>query len=353
MFSESVTLAHVIFAVAFLVGGIIVGFAVERIIFSRIHRFAKKTQWQGDEVIISAMRGAPILLFGILGFYSALAYLPLKPAIETLSQKALLVIIIFAVTLVIARLAAGFIRLQSSKTAGALPSASLFINLTRIVVFIVGILIILQSLGISITPLITALGIGGLAVALALQPTLSNLFAGIQIIVSKQLETGDYVELDSGAKGYVTDISWRNTTIRELPNNLIIVPNAKLADSIVKNFNRPQKEMSVLVDVGVSYTSDLEKVEQVTLDVAKKVVQELQEGTSEFEPFLYYKEFADFSINFTVIFRVHEYVNKFMARHEFIKRLHKRYKQEGIEIPFPIRTVHLKQMKEKGDSPLL
>jgi len=186
LFSESVTLAHVIFAVAFLVGGIIVGFAVERIIFSRIHRFAKKTQWQGDEVIISAMRGAPILLFGILGFYSALAYLPLKPAIETLSQKALLVIIIFAVTLVIARLAAGFIRLQSSKTAGALPSASLFINLTRIVVFAIGILIILQSLGISITPLVTALGIGGLAVALALQPTLSNLFAGIQIIISKQ-----------------------------------------------------------------------------------------------------------------------------------------------------------------------
>jgi len=87
-----------------------------------------------------------------------------------------------------------------------------------------------------------------------------------------------------------------------------------------------------------------------TIDVAKKVVQELQEGKSEYEPFLLYKQFADFSINFTVIFRVHEYVNKFKARHEFIKRLHKRYKQEGIEIPFPIRTVHLKH--EKGDSPL-
>lgn len=347
MFSESVTLVNAVFALAFLVGGIVVGFAVERIIFSRLRRFAKKTQWKGDEVIIDAMRGAPILCFGILGFYSALAYLPLTPAIEILSQKVLLVIIIFAVTLVIARLAVGFIQLQSSKTAGALPSASLFINVTRIVVFAIGILIILQSLGLSITPLITALGIGGLAVALALQPTLSNLFAGIQIIISKQLEPGDYVELDSGEKGYVTDISWRNTTIRELPNNLIVVPNAKLADSIVKNFNRPQKEMSVLIDVGVSYDSNLEKVEQVTLDVAKKVVQELQEGKSEYEPLLRYKKFADFSINFTVIFRVHEYVDKYRAQHEFIKRLHKRYKQEGIEIPFPIRTVHMKQMNEK------
>lgn len=346
MFSESVTLVNGAIALAFFIGGIIVGFAIERIIFSRLRRFAKKTQWQGDEVVINAMRGAPILFFAILGFYSALAYLPLKPALETFCQKVLLVIVIFAVTLVIARFAVGVIRLQSSKTAGALPSASLFINLTRIVVFAIGILIILQSLGISITPLVTALGIGGLAVALALQPTLSNLFAGIQIIISKQLEPGDYVELDSGEKGYVTDISWRNTTIRELPNNLIVIPNAKLADSIVRNFNRPQKEMSVLVDVGVSYSSDLEKVEQVTLEVAREVVKELQEGKSDFEPFLFYKQFADFSINFTVIFRVHEYVNKFKARHEFIKRLHKRYKQEGIEIPFPIRTVHLKQMRE-------
>ncbi len=346
MFTEPITLQHALLALAFFIGGIVLGFATEQIIFARLRRFARKTQWQGDEVIIGAMRGAPVLFLGILGFYSALAYLPLTPSVDALCQKALLIVVIFTITLLATRLAVGLIQFQSRKAAGPLPSASLFINLTRIIIFAIGILIIFQALGISITPLITALGIGGLAVALALQPTLSNLFAGIQIIISKQLEPGDFVALDSGEQGYVTDISWRNTTIRELPNNLIVVPNAKLADSIVKNFNRPQKEMSVLVDVGVSYDSDLEKVEQVTLDVAKKVVQELQEGKSEFEPFLFYKAFADFSINFTVIFRVHEYVNKFKARHEFIKRLHKRYKQEGIEIPFPIRTVHMKQTKE-------
>lgn len=343
MFTESISLTNALLALAFFIGGIVLGFATEQIIFARLRKFAKKTRWQGDEIIIGAMRGAPVLCLGILGFYSALAYLPLKPGVETLSQKVLLVIIILAITLVVARLAAGFIQLQGKKAAGALPSASLFINLTRIIIFAIGLLVMFQALGISITPLLTALGVGGLAVALALQPTLSNLFAGIQIILSKQLEVGDYVQLDSGEKGYVTDISWRNTTIRELPNNLIVVPNARLADSIVKNFSRPQKEMSVLVDVGVSYSSDLEKVEKVTIEVANHVVQELQEGKSDFEPFLRYNAFGDSSINFTVIFRVNEYVDKFLAQHEFIKRLHKRYNQEGIEIPFPIRTVHMKQ----------
>jgi small-conductance mechanosensitive channel len=209
-------------------------------------------------------------------------------------------------------------------------------------IFSIGALIILQSVGISITPLVTALGIGGLAVALALQPTLSNLFAGLQIIISKQVEVGDYVQLDSGQKGYVTDVSWRNTKIRELPNNLIVVPNSKLADSIVTNFNQPQKEMSVLVKCGVSYDSDLEKVEKVTIDVAKKVLKKIQGGESEFEPFIRFHTFGDSSIDFSVILRVKEFVNKYLIRHEFIKALHKRYNKEGINIPFPIRTVYMK-----------
>jgi small-conductance mechanosensitive channel len=215
--------------------------------------------------------------------------------------------------------------------------------LTRILILIIGALIILQGLGISITPLITALGVGGLAVALALQPTLSNFFAGLQVIISKQVEVGDYVELDSGQRGYVTDISWRNTTIRELPNNHIVVPNAKLADAIVTNFNQPQKEMSVIVDVGVSYDSDLDRVEQVTLDVARGVLKDIEGGQEKFEPFIRYHTFGDSSINFSVYLRVHEFVNQYLVKHEFVKALHKRYNQENINIPFPIRTVFMQK----------
>lgn len=127
-----------------------------------------------------------------------------------------------------------------------------------------------------------------------------------------------------------------------LPNNLLIIPNAKLVSSQITNFYLPETEMAVLVQVGVSYQSDLEKVERVTIEVAKQVLQEVEGGVKEFDPFIRYHTFSDFSINFTVILRVKEYVSKYLITHEFIKRLHRRYQQEGIEIPFPIRTVYLK-----------
>jgi small-conductance mechanosensitive channel len=259
-----------------------------------------------------------------------------------LVYKLLLAIVIFSVTLALARITAGFSNIYAGKAKGTLPSTSIFTNIAKLTVFTIGILIILQSLGISITPILTALGVGGLAVALALQDTLSNLFAGLHIIVSKQVKPGDYVKLDTGEEGYVTDITWRNTTIRALPNNIIVVPNSKLASVIITNYYLPEQEMAVLVQVGVSYDSDLEKVERVTIDVAKEVMREVQGGVPGFDPFIRYHTFSDFSINFTVILRAKEFVDQYLIKHEFVKRLHRRYNEEGIEIPFPIRTIHMK-----------
>ena len=344
MLYESLTMRHLFVSIAFIIGGLIIGIIVEKIILVKLKKFAMRTSWKGDELIIAAIRGVAIFWCALAGIYVALLNLPFQPNVLSIIQKIILVAIILSATTVIAKIAVGLIKLHSKKTA-ALPSASLFVNITRILIFSIGVLIILQSVGISITPLVTALGIGGLAVALALQPTLSNLFAGIQIIISKQVEVGDYVQLDSGQKGYVTDISWRNTKIRELPNNIVVVPNSKLADSIVTNFNQPQKEMSVLVSCGVSYDSNLEKVEKITIDVAKKVLKKIQGGESEFEPFVRFHTFGDSSIDFNVILRVKEFVNKYLIEHEFIKALHKRYKKEGINIPFPIRTLYMEKDK--------
>jgi small-conductance mechanosensitive channel len=342
MLTEDLTLNNLFYSLGFILGGFVIGIIVEKVILARLRIFAKRTSWEGDEIIINSIKGIAILWLGLAGIYLAFSNLPLKPVIITVMEKILLVVVLFSATVVLAKIVVGFIGLHGKKTAGGLPSASLFTNITRGVIFAIGLLIILQSLGISITPLLTALGVGGLAVALALQPTLSNLFAGLQIIISKQLEPGDWVELDNGAKGFVVDISWRNTTIQELPNNLIVIPNSKLANSIITNFSRPQKQMAVIIEVGVSYDSDLAKVERVTKEVAKRVVEEVQGGATEFEPMIRFHTFADFSINFSVILRVKEFVNKYLVRHEFIKALHKRYKEEGIEIPFPIRTVHMK-----------
>jgi small-conductance mechanosensitive channel len=150
---------------------------------------------------------------------------------------------------------------------------------------------------------------------------------------------GDYVKLDSGQEGYVVDFSWRSTRLRMLANNLVVVPNAKLAQAIVVNHQLPSQDLAVLVDVGVDYSSDLARVERVVIDVARQVMAEVPGGVAEFEPFIRYHTFGDSSVNFTTILRAREFVDQYLVKHEFVKRLHHRFNQEGIVIPFPIRTI--------------
>ena len=336
---------HWIVPAVYIIGGLVAGFIFEKIIFAELKHIAKKTKWKGDNIIINSLRGMIIIWLLIAGIYGAILSTPMSPSLLVHLKKILLVIIILSVTMVIAKMTAGFVNIYLQRDDVPLPSTSIFRNLTRLVIFLVGIMVILQSLGISITPILTALGVGGLAAALALQPTLANLFSGLQIIAAKQLHPGDYVKLDSGEEGYVTDITWRNTIIRALPNNRIIVPNSKLASAIVTNYYQPEQEMSVLVQVGVSYDSDLTKVEHVTIEVGKEVMREVEGGVPDFEPFIRYHTFDDSSINFTVILRTTEYACQYLLKHEFIKRLHERYDKEGIIIPFPIRTIHMEQGK--------
>lgn len=202
-------------------------------------------------------------------------------------------------------------------------------------------------MGISISPILAGLGIGGLAVALALQDTLSNLIAGLQIILSRQLKPGDYVQLNSGEEGYVVDITWRNTTIRELADNLIIIPNSKLSQSIVKNYYMPEKSLSVLVQVRVCYDSDLDEVEKVVMEVAKETLNSVPGADRNFKPLIRYHTFSDSSIDFTVILRAEEFADQFLIKHEFIKKLLNRFRKENIKIPYPIRTVYLERSPEK------
>jgi len=346
MMSESIKITQLVLPLAFLAGGFVVGLIFEKIILTKLRKMAEKTKWEGDEILIAALRGKMLFWFIIAGIYGAILNVPVSPNTFNALKKILLIIFVASVTLVLARIAVGFVNSYTKKVKGVTPLTSIFTNITNIVVFVVGMLIILQSLGISITPMLTALGVGGLAVALALQDTLSNLFSGVHIIASGQVKPGDYVKLDSGERGYVTDIAWRNTTIRALPNNMIIVPNSKMASAIITNYCQPEKEMSVYIEVGVSYDSDLGKVENVTSEVAKEVLSEMQGGISEFEPFIRYHTFGDFSINFTVILRTREFINQYIIKHEFIKKLHARYKKEGIDIPFPIRTVYMEEKAE-------
>lgn len=335
-----------ILPITLILGSLILGAIFEKIIIKKLSKFAVKTQFFGHEVVFEALQRKTIIWFFLAGLYGATLTLPLQPPVSSLLQKVLTVLFLYTFTLVLAKIAGGFVSLSGQVSRGALPSASLLSNLAKLLVFLFGILMILQALDIPITPIIATLGIGGLAVALAFQETLSNLYAGLYLIISQQVRPGDYVQLENKEEGYITDISWRNTTIKEIPNNLIIVPNTKLASAILKNYHLPAKEIVIQIPIGVSYDSDLERVEQITVDVAREVMQVVSGGVPEFEPFILYQDFGEFSINFKVFLKVREFFDQRLVKHEFIKRLHKRYRKEEIEIPFPTRTMYL---KEKAD----
>lgn len=326
----------------YLLLGMIVGVLMEVLLMSRLKKMAERTKWKGDDFLIQLLKGMLFFWSTFIGAYFALRHLKINNIFVFASDKFVFAAVVFSLTILVSNAVMKLVKLKTKESAGLLPSTSIITNVIRITIFLIGGLIILQTLGISIAPLLTALGVGGLAVALALQDTLSNLFAGIQIIASQQVRTGDYVKLESGEEGYVADITWRSTSIRMLSNNLVIVPNSKIASAIFINYHLPDKEMAVLVEVGVSYDSDLVIVEQVTTETAKEIIGAIEGKMKGFEPFIRYHTFGDSSINFTVILRASEFANQYVIKHEFIKALHKSYAKHNIEIPFPIRTVYLK-----------
>lgn len=321
------------------------GVVLIKIIFRMLARFLITFFGAYYEVVGTAMKGMTLVWGILIGSYGASLFIDIGAYwlhwLETVGA----IVGALSATIIVARILSGIVRAYDEKSQGIFPSASIFASLVEISVYIIGLLILLQNLGFSIAPILTALGVGGLAVALALQETLSNLFSGIHILLAKHIKVGDYIKLSTGEEGNVVDISWRSTTIKSLPDTMIIVPNQKIASAIITNYFMPDKELSIVVSIGVSYDSDLERVERITIAVGKEVLADIEGGVADFEPIIRYHSFGDSSIVFNVILRIKEYVDQYRIRHEFIKRIHTRFRQEGIEIPFPMRTVYMKQVK--------
>ncbi|MBD2597762.1 mechanosensitive ion channel family protein [Nostoc spongiaeforme FACHB-130] len=326
---------------ALILFSLLIGVVCEKFLFHKFKTIIIQKHIPGSRIIFHALHRVTFIWFLLAGFSSALvaASPNLSPELKIVCQRIITIIFLCSITLVVARLTAGFVNSWTRKAEGV--SASLISNLAKTAVFILGALILLQTLGVAVTPLVTTLGIGGIAVGLALQDTLANLFSGFYLIISKQVRTGDYVKLDEGHEGYVTDITWRNTTIKELSNNVVIVPNSKLASAIFTNYHLPAKEITLTMNVGVSYDSDLEQVEKITVEVAKDVMREIAPELIANEPYIRFHTFNDFSIDFTLYMRVSEYFDQRMGKHLFVKKLHKRYQESGISIPFPIRDIYV------------
>jgi small-conductance mechanosensitive channel len=327
-------------ALAIVAGALLLGWLARHAVTGALRRLVRRTTSDLDDALLAAI--GPHIPFGflLLGIVGAARWSRVDPGVVGRVDRFAFAAFLLSLTFALSSFLTRVIATRASRWPGALPATTLTQNSVRIAVIGLGLLLVLGNLGIAIAPLLTALGVGSLAVALALQPTLSNFFAGFHITLARRIRVGDFVELETGQQGVVTDIGWRSTQLRELPNNLVVVPNARLAEVIVRNYSLPEDEQAALVQVGVSYGSDLATVETVTVATAREIQTQVDGAVPTFEPFIRYHTFSDSSINFTVILRVKQFVDRYLVTHEFVKRLHVRYAEAGIEIPFPQRVVH-------------
>ena len=295
------------------------------------------------EFIFKQLSKPIIFLLLIIGFYSAIRQLLIINEYQLLINQSFFILTTLIFALFIIRIIS-VIMLGYLKIRKGFERPPKLINMTiSIIIFIIAIAVILGYFKFDITPLIAGVGLGALAIGLALQSTLSNFFAGMHLVSDRPIDIGDYIEIDEDTKGTVEDIGWRSTRIRTLADNLLIIPNGKLSESNITNFSKPKQDMSLWVPCGVAYESDLKKVEKISLEVAKIIQMTVDGAVKDFEPAFRFREFGDSNINFITVLRVTDPMNRFSVRNQFIKALKTRFDKEGIEISWPIRKIY--QMK--------
>jgi small-conductance mechanosensitive channel len=326
----------VIFVITFAAGWLIRAAAMRA-----LRAWAARSQSRAGRVLLDALRGPMLIWCLILAVHIALETSDLPLRFTLMSARTLLALWILSLTIMFMRVAGDLVRNYGDQVPGAMPVTTLSESLAKMAVLILGLLLILRNaFNIEVTPILTALGVGGLAVALALQDTLSNLFAGVYVAMARQIRLGDYIKLNTGEEGYVTDIGWRSTTMRALANNMILVPNSKLGQAIVTNFHLPGKQMGASFQVGVSYACDPDQVERVLLETAIQGTKDIKGMMSDPAPAVAFDPgFGESAMLFTVSFQVAEFTDQFSVRNELRRRTLRRFRQEGIEIPFPTRTL--------------
>jgi small-conductance mechanosensitive channel len=337
----SPTVFYMLFFATLVMGSLALGLVLNRI----IHHWAKKLENTWGELVFSLLESLPIPLLFLASIYAGLELLTLPHRFEMVGSKLIFAVTILVVFYFSAKVLVLFLRRVGQRNPGIEQVTKPSILVIRGLFAILAIVIVLENLGVSLTAVWTTLGVGSVAVALALQETLSNLFAGLYLLADQPVSPGDYIKLDSGQEGYVLRIGWRSTTMRTQSNNIVFVPNSAMAKAVIINYSRPELRVFVSIPVQVSYASDPSQVERTLLEITRQAAQEGLAGLLLDPPpdVLLDPGFGDSSLNFSLRVNVRRFEDQGPVQSELRKRILARFAQEGITMPFPTRTIGLDQ----------
>ncbi len=331
-----------------------VGYVAYRILFSALERASEYTKNTLDDHIVAAMKKpAKVLVFIIAYFVATTLVFPTASLFGISVEKLAVMFIILDIALIVDGVLCAFLEWYGKHVApktetrvdeDLLPLAR---KILRILVYIVALLVVAAQLGIEISPVLTGLGIAGLAVALALQDSLGNFFAGINISVDRPIRPGDFIALENGLSGEVKDVGWRTTKIETWDKNVVFIPNQKLAQTIITNFYAPDEQYIANFVIGVDYGSDINHVKKVLLEALNNVKERNELVVKDYEPSVSFRGFGDFAMNFKCFIKVKNYRARFKVLDDVFTEIYYLFKKENIHIPFPVRTLYIHQMPKQ------
>ena len=323
----------------------------QRLVLRYLSSWQRRSGRAADDKVVSSVRRDAVALVRsalkpllvLAGLAIAVNSLPVVPARILVLCNRLFALGMIVIALYVAYRAAMLVShawlRSSSARAELLDPTAFFI---RVLFAGLGIMLLLDNLGVSLTAVWTSLGIGSIAVALALQDTLSNFFAGVYLRLDRPVKIGDYVKVDGKDEGYVDHLGWRSTWIKTRDNTVVVVPNAKLSSSIVTNFSMPGPQLDCSLPFSVNYGADLEHVEAIVLEEARALAGKMPGLLSEPDPAVVLKPgFGIYALKLQLKFSVGEFADQEPVKHELRKRILARFRREGIAIPLPQREVHV------------
>ncbi len=308
---------------------------------------AEKTGTKIDDIILHALAKPLYVLIIVGGLYYAIHHTPylvdLIDKYDAGFKYRRFILTIFG-TWVVATLAKRFIREYgyewAKRTPGGLDDRLIALADMSVmyIIWLIGIMIALSAVNIEITPIITGMGIAGLAIALAAQNVLSNVFGGVTITLDQIYKVGDRVEF-GGVYGDVYDIKPRYTKVKTLNNTIITIPNSKVVNEMITNYAVPDTTVRVKIPIGIAYGTDPGKVDKILLDIADKSPLVLKEP----KPLVRFIEYAASSQNFEILVWIRHYDDRHAAVDYILRGIFSRFKEEGMEIPFNQLDVHIKK----------
>lgn len=333
--------------------GIFIGLIILFLLFDRylvvfLKKGAKKTKIRWDDLIIDFIGAINWQFYGYIALYVALQTLVLPDLVGRVLLYLLIVFVFYYASQGFSRIIDHFTEAQIEKrkksdNAQNTSMIKTFGGIFKAIIYILALLLVLSNLGIEITPLIASLGVGGIAIAIALQSVLADLFAAFSIYFDKPFQEGDFIIIGDDL-GTIKKIGIKSTRIETLQGQELIVSNTELTSTRVNNYKRMQKRR-VVFHFGVEYSTPVKKLKKIN-ELIKKVVKETRNADLDR---VHFKAFGDFSLNYEVVYYVPSAdYNMYMdVQQELNLKIKEALEKEKIEFAFPTQTLHIDSFKKK------